>query len=203
LPIGSEFGQSATFTATVNSNTGSGTPTGTATFSVNGGAGTPVTLSGGKATFTTSTLPVGPDTITVTYGGDSNFNGSTNSAVQRIDQSNSTIALASSQNPSALGQSVTFTATVSAVPPGMGTPTGSVTFVDQTTSQTLATVALIGGKAAFTISTLTGGGHLIEATYGGDTNFGGSGPAGRLVGSSCQRRVRKRERPTSSARAGW
>src|SRR5581483_3800395 len=36
---------------------------------------------------------------------------------------------------------------------------------------------LSGGKAALTISTLTAGGHLIEATYGGDTNFGGSGPA--------------------------
>ena len=54
---------------------------------------------------------------------------------------------------------------------------GSVTFTDQTTSQTLAVVPLSGGKAALTTSTLTAGSHLIEASYGGDTNFTGSGPA--------------------------
>jgi len=39
-----------------------------------------------------------------------------------------TTALASSTNPSAVGQSVTFMATVSATASGAGTPTGSVTF---------------------------------------------------------------------------
>jgi hypothetical protein len=46
-----------------------------------------------------------------------------------------TTALISSQNPSALGQSVTFTATVTGA-----SPTGTVTFKDGGT--TLATVAL-------------------------------------------------------------
>ena len=41
--------------------------------------------------------------------------------------------LASSTNPSVSGQSVTFTATVAAVSPGTGTPTGTVNFLDGTT----------------------------------------------------------------------
>jgi hypothetical protein len=171
LPGTVMFGQTASFTATVNPDSGSAAPTGTATFSVNGGAGTSVPLNGGKAIFTTSTLPAGPDTITVTYGGDSNFNGSSNFAVQKVDKANSSTTLISSQNPSGLGQSVTFTATVSS--PG-GTPTGMVNFsVD---SGTAVSEPLSGGVATFSTATLGTGNHTITATYLGDTNFNGSGP---------------------------
>src|SRR5262249_44379944 len=41
-----------------------------------------------------------------------------------------TTTVTSSPNPSVFGQSVTFTATVSAASPGSGTPTGTVTFED-------------------------------------------------------------------------
>jgi uncharacterized repeat protein (TIGR01451 family) len=70
-------GQAVTLTATVSP--GTVNPTGTLTF-LDGG--TPIgsgMLSGGVATFTTSTLAVGSHTITTSYGGDSNFNGSTGS----------------------------------------------------------------------------------------------------------------------------
>jgi hypothetical protein len=77
--------------------------------------------------------------------------------------------LASSLNPSTFGQSVTFTATVTAT---SGTPTGTVTFKDGTT--TLGTGTLSGGKATFTTSTLAAGSHSITGVYGGDTNFAGS-----------------------------
>src|SRR5208283_4291582 len=78
-----------------------------------------------------------------------------------------TTALASSQNPSASGQSVTFTATVK--PEFTGTPTGTVTFKDGTT--TLATVTLSGGVAKFTTSSLAVGTHSITAVYEGSTSF--------------------------------
>jgi hypothetical protein len=76
-------GQSVTFTATVAHATagGAGTPTGTVTFkdgAVTLGTGT---LSGGVATFSTSLLTAGAHSITAVYGGDSNFNGSTSSAI--------------------------------------------------------------------------------------------------------------------------
>ena len=42
-------------------------------------------------------------------------------------------AVVSSVNPSAFGQSVTFTVTVSPKAPGSGTPTGTVIFIDGST----------------------------------------------------------------------
>ena len=78
-------------------------------------------------------------------------------------------ALASSANPSSFGQSVTFTATVTV---GGGTPTGTVTFNDG--AATSGTGTLSGGSAHFTTSVLALGTHSITASYGGDSNFGGS-----------------------------
>ena len=53
--------------------------------------------------------------------------------------------------------------------PGSGTPTGTVTFKDGST--TLATAMLSGGTASLSISTLTVGTHPIKVVYGGDSNF--------------------------------
>jgi fibronectin-binding autotransporter adhesin len=82
-----------------------------------------------------------------------------------------TTTLASSLNPSASGQSVTFTATVT--PGTAGTPTGTVQFFDGSTL--LATVAInSSGVATFTTSTLSVGRHNMTATYSGDGSFSGS-----------------------------
>jgi hypothetical protein len=77
-----------------------------------------------------------------------------------------TTALTSSLNPSQVGQSVTFTATVTS---SSGTPTGSVTFLDGAT--VLGTAGLSGGVATFTTSTLTLGSHSITASYSGGGIF--------------------------------
>ncbi len=61
---------------------------------------------------------------------------------------------------------MTFTATVSANSPGSGTPTGTVTFMDGSTS--LGTGTLSGGVATFSISTLPVGSHSITGVYSGD-----------------------------------
>ncbi|HTY28091.1 MAG TPA: Ig-like domain-containing protein, partial [Mycobacterium sp.] len=71
-------------------------------------------------------------------------------------------------NPSAVGQSVTFTATVTALNGGTVQPDGQVTFMDGAT--TLASVTLSGGVATYTTSALSNGVHPITAVYGGDTN---------------------------------
>ncbi len=81
--------------------------------------------------------------------------------------------LTSSANPSVMGQPVTITASVSAAAAGIGTPTGSVDFVDTTTGTDLGTVALSGGSAAVTTSFVSGT-HVIEAVYAGDGTFLGS-----------------------------
>ena len=81
-------------------------------------------------------------------------------------------------NPSVFGQSVTFTATVKAVAPGSGTPTGAVTFLDGST--TLGTGTLdASGVASFSTSTLSVGEHSITAAYGG--NAFDKGSTGTLI----------------------
>jgi hypothetical protein len=78
----------------------------------------------------------------------------------------STTTLTSSAASAVLGQPVTFTATVSAP---LGTPTGSVDFVDTTTGADLGTVLLsANGKASVTVSNLSAGPHAIQAVYAGD-----------------------------------
>ena len=170
-PNPSTYGQAVTFTGTLSSSVGAPPDGETVKFR----KGTTVlgtgTLNGGSASFTTSVLPAGTNVIKAVYGGDSNFAASTSKAVsQVVNKATTTTTLASSQNPSNFGQSVTFTASVT--PQFGGTVTGSVTFSDGTTA--LKTVALSGGVAKFTISTLTSGAHNITATYNGSTSFIGS-----------------------------
>ncbi|MCA1684243.1 MAG: Ig-like domain-containing protein, partial [Actinobacteria bacterium] len=83
-----------------------------------------------------------------------------------------TTTLASSANPSTVGQSVTFTATVARVH-GTGTPTGTVQFkVDGVNSGT--PVTLVAGQATKALSNLTAGSHAITAVYAGKLAFLGS-----------------------------
>ncbi|HYA24335.1 MAG TPA: Ig-like domain repeat protein [Terriglobales bacterium] len=86
-------------------------------------------------------------------------------------KSATTTTLQSSLNPAGVGQSVTFTATVS--PATGGTPTGTVTFNDGTTALGGA-VNLNGGAAVLAISTLKAATHTISAVYSGDSNYSGS-----------------------------
>ena len=171
----SRSGQAVTFTATVAAiSPGAGTPTGTVTFDDNGTpfADGTVTLSSGVATFSTSSLAVGTQSITAVYSGDTNFTTSTSNAVsQVVDQASRTTALAltSGTNPSTSGQPVTFTATVAVVSPGTGTPTGTVTFDDNGTQ--IGTGTLTAGVATFSTSSLAVGTQSITAVYSGDTNF--------------------------------
>jgi hypothetical protein len=74
--------------------------------------------------------------------------------------------LTASPNPSLPGQSVIFTATLSSVPSGEGTPTGSVTFKDG--ASVLGTGTLNGsGVATFSTNSLSHGNHVITAEYAG------------------------------------
>ncbi len=166
------YGQSVTFTAMVApAGTNSLTPTGTVTFEDGSTVLGTATLSGGVANFTTTMLPTGSNSIKAIYGADSNFAASTsNSLAQTVAQSATTTALTKSTTTTAkFGQGITFTATMAAVSPGAGTPTGTVTFEDGST--VIATGALSGGVAKFTTTSLAVGSHSIKAIYAGDTNF--------------------------------
>jgi cyclophilin family peptidyl-prolyl cis-trans isomerase len=175
----SESGDEVTFTATVTTSAGTGTPTGTVTFEDGGTTLGTGTLDGtGTATFSTPGLDAGTHSITAVYGGDGNFAASTSAALtQTVTGTAATAtALTSSVNPSAFGQAVTFTGTVTPTS-GSGTPTGTVIFEDGGT--TLGTGTLDGnGQATFTTtSPLAVGVHNVNATYGGDATFAGSDDA--------------------------
>ena len=88
-------------------------------------------------------------------------------------QAGTSTNIISSVNPSVYGQSVTFTATVAANPPDSGTPTGTVTFMDGST--TLGTGTLNSSAVAtFSTMRLSAGAHSIIAVYSGDANDLGS-----------------------------
>jgi hypothetical protein len=83
-----------------------------------------------------------------------------------------TVGLSSSLNPAASGQAIMLTATASSSNGGLAAPTGTVTFLDGST--TLGTATLSSGAAGLTVSTLSAGSHNLTAVYSGDTHFAGN-----------------------------
>jgi len=168
----SAVGQAVTFTATVTSSF-AGTPTGTVTFTIDGVAGSAIPLNGSaQASFTTSSLAVGNHPVFATYSGDATYATSTSSTLtQVVNSAASTTTIASSVNPSAAGQSVTFTATVTSGVPG--TPTGTVTFTIDGVAGSPVTLDA-SAQASLTTSSLSPGSHSVFATYSGDGTYAGS-----------------------------
>ncbi|HEV7425008.1 MAG TPA: Ig-like domain-containing protein, partial [Thermoanaerobaculia bacterium] len=121
-------------------------------------------LSGGSVVFDISSLSVGSHNITAVYGGGAGFMGSTSPIFVQVVSAPliaTNTSLNSTLNPSTVGQSVTFTATVAPA------ATGNVSFFDGATP--LGTIALNGSsQAAVSTSALTLGSHNITATYNGD-----------------------------------
>jgi Bacterial Ig-like domain (group 3)/FG-GAP-like repeat len=159
-------GSSVTFTASVVST--SGTATGSVTFE-DGGAtiGTPLLNGSGVATVSTSSLIPGSHSITAVYGGDANDTANSSPVLVQVVQASTNTLLTSSLNPSSPGATVIFTAAVTS---SAGTPGGSVTFLDGTT--TLGTGTLNGaGVATYSTSSLAPGPHSITASYGAAGNY--------------------------------
>jgi hypothetical protein len=174
-PNPSAVGQAVVFTATVvNRLAGGPTPVGSVTFTIdNGTPSAPVALDpSGHASYSVATLGGGTHTVVANFLATSDFNASFNApALTQTVLKPSQVVVSSSLNPSAYGQAVVFTATVSAAPGYTGTPGGSVTFVIDGTPQA-SPVNLDGsGKASITISAFGSGAHTVGAVYNGDPAF--------------------------------
>lgn len=134
------------------------------------------TLNGtGVASIATSALASGSHSLTAQYNGDAGHSVSTSNVITQVVLGSKTAAtaLTSSLNPAPVGQSVTFTATVSGK---SGTPSGTVAFADGTTA--LGSGGLnASGIATFTTSSLIVASHSITAQYGGDTTYAPGTPA--------------------------
>jgi hypothetical protein len=170
--------QTIIYTATVTTQYG-GAATGTVAFEDGGATIATVALTGDTAAYTTSYTAVGTHSITATYSGDGNNSGSESSVLTEkiFKEPNeplpSTTTVATSGTPSFVAQPVTFTATVTssygAIPDGE-----LVTFFDDpdhTVKTEIGTGITTGGVATFTTSSLAPKGHVITATYAGDTKF--------------------------------
>src|SRR5262249_10992759 len=112
-----------------------GGPTGSVTFIDGVGAAATVLgtapLAGGSASFTISTLAGGAHTLTAVYSGSDDFAKSTSAAVtQNVRDSASATTMTANPATVRRGRDVVLTATVTAVAPAVGTPTGTVTFID-------------------------------------------------------------------------
>jgi hypothetical protein len=168
------YGQTVTFTAVMAPSTaGAASPTGSVTFENGSTKLGQATLSAGQASFVVSTLPVGSNSISAIYSGDSNYSAGTPAVlVQTVNLALSQTSITSSPNPSKAGQPVTFTATITAIAPGKGTPTGTVTFYNGSTAVGNGMVG--SGKATLKTSTLGSGTYTITAVYSGDAHLGGS-----------------------------
>jgi len=110
--------------------------------------------------------------ITTTNNSLNNANSTQQVSASGMGEPDPTVTMLadSGSGTSTYGQPVTFTATVLS---GSNPVTaGTVTFIDTTTSTTLAGNATLNsnGLATVTLSTLTVGGHTIKATYNPDAN---------------------------------
>ena len=133
----------------------------------------------GTASYSATALVAGTHTITAQYGGDTNFsvltsNAQTVTVTAPVVAVADTLVVTSSALSAAAKSPVTFTATFTYTGT-TATPSGSVTFLDGTT--TLGTGTISGNSATLTTSALAVGPHNISAAYAGDTNFGKSSSA--------------------------
>src|SRR3989454_1038359 len=175
-PNPSTVGQAVTLSSTVTS--GAGVPTGTVTFRDGATTLGVVSLVNGSASLSISTLAAGTHSLTAVYSGSPSFLASTSpTVIHTVVNNNNTPATTTSLTASAStirsANFITFTATVSPVPPAVGTPTGTVSFFDGATL--IATVPLSSGQAQLITRRLqTVGPHSITAIYNGSVSFLGS-----------------------------
>ncbi len=143
---------SQTYTGSPLSATATTTPTGLAvSLTYNGSA----------------TAPTAPGSYTVVATvNDPNYVGTATGTLVIAKATPALVSVTSSVNPVFALNPIKLTATVTST---VGTPTGTVTFLDGATP--LGTGTLTAGVATLTTSTLAAGSHTITAAYGGDTNF--------------------------------
>ena len=166
-------GQTVTFTATVAPAVApAGIPGGTVQFVIDGvDAGVPQTVNRlGRTTYTVPglVLALGSHTVTANYlGGDGIFAASSSATLTQFVKANSSTSL-TSNTPSRLGVTVTFTATVTPI----GVLPDNVQFtIDGVNSGVPVPLDAITGQATLVTNALTVGVHMVTAVYAGSASY--------------------------------
>jgi len=171
-------GSSMMVTATLATTTTSTTlPTGTVTFTLDSTiVGTASLVSGSIANLTISVPATGTHTLVATYAGDTNYIGSTSSAVSfTVAKTTTTMVVAPATTTPVRGATLLVTASISAATPGTTLPTGTVTFtLDGVAAGVAAVTAGNPAIASITLPALTPGSHSVIATYSGDSYYAAS-----------------------------
>ena len=127
-----------------------------------------------RAVLLVSNLAIGNHAITATYGGDTNFAGSSAALSETVTPQivATTIVIQPITSTAIVGQQIALSANVTPAV-GTATPDGSVTFRDGATL--LGAVKIDpSGHSLLLIDTLGTGNHTITATFGGSGIFAGS-----------------------------
>jgi hypothetical protein len=176
----SVVGEPVRFSAVVGASPSSvGIATGRVQFRLDGDdVDGPITLdAAGTATTTARPLALGDHQLDVVYDGGADFVTSVASLTQRVERARAAVTVTSSENPSALGDPITFTADVEPAAPATGTPTGSVEFrIGEDTL--LGSIPLQDGRATSrppTATELPQGFGVVTAVYTGDSSFDAAG----------------------------
>ncbi len=162
------------FTATVKS--ANGTPTGSIAFTDNGASLATQPLLNGSASYRYRGLTAGTHAIIGAYAATGSYGASSSNCTVVVQTlpSVSTLSAAPARRP--YGVPILITANVApASPPGPSTPTGTVTFLNGTTTIATATLAN-NGQATITTSALPGsalpgGTDNLTCTYSGSTIY--------------------------------
>ncbi len=182
------YGSTVAATVDVKAASGTATPTGPvsllslessgSTLAVAAGA-----LSGGTAGLSFSSLTPGSHQIYASYGGDATFGSSSSTPTSFVVTQASTTLTAITSNPTVTATNgSTMVVKVQTASRALS-PTGTITFVNQTTGATLGSSTLTpftdpatGNSWAQTSiqlygSSLAGGSNVISASYTGDSNY--------------------------------
>jgi uncharacterized protein (TIGR03437 family) len=106
------------------------------------------------------TLPAGSHTITATWPGDGTWAAASAQMVQVVNKAATATALALSGG--------NLAAAISVAPPGAGTPSGSVRFLDAASAASLGSAPVNAAAAAMP---LPASADSVAASYSGDANF--------------------------------
>ncbi len=168
-PDPSVYGQNYTVAVSVSS--GNGTPTGFVTVS-DGTYDCNISRIGGSGSCNLPSNAIGGRTLSASYIGDTNFNGSSDTESHTVNKADTATTITSDlPDPSVYGQNYAVIVSVDAVAPGNGIPTGTVAVSEGINS---CSITLSGGTGSCILPSPSADSKTISAIYTESNFFLGS-----------------------------